>query len=119
MQYANKINSTEPVSLAGHTYAEHDRKRSFFSNTFSKITPIIWCSYRLLQTQDRKKSHCSMYTKSKDFSTVCKEIKQTDLKTNLFKHSVHHKIRMESAERCGIDYLNCNSVNRDICSGLS
>lgn len=95
MQYANKTNSTEPVSLAGHTYAEHYRKRSFFSNTSSKITPIIQCSYRLLQKQDRKKSHCSMYTKSKDFSTVCKEIKQTDLKTNLwFRSSIQCIIKL-------------------------
>lgn len=42
-----------------------------------------------------EKSHCSMYTKSKDFSTVCKEIKQTDLKTNLwFRSSIQCIIKL-------------------------
>lgn len=52
-------------------------KAAFFQILLLKSLLLFGAVTDYLQKQDRKQSHCSMYTKFKDFSTVCKEIKQT------------------------------------------
>lgn len=70
-------------------------KEAFFQILFLKSLLLFGVVTDYYRRRTEKKSHCSMYTKSKDFSTVCKEIKQTDLKTNLwFRSSIQCIIKL-------------------------
>lgn len=114
MQYANKTNSTVPVSLGGHTHAEHyRRRREFFS-----IPPLKSLLYLGIATDNYRsmteKSHFSMY-----FSTAFKETKETDLKTSCWFRSsicrlVHHKVRMQKVQNGLRLIISTATVSREL-----
>lgn len=75
------------MSLAGHGMCWAFQKQKLFLHTSSKSMSHICYTYRYYRSRAEKKSNYQMYTRAKDVSTACKEIKQTDLKHNLWFRS--------------------------------